>query len=219
MLYVCAGMTRSGSTWVYNAVRMLLEKAGCPDLAAGWIAEKEKLLTHRNAVVKTHAFDDGLAGGADVVLVSHRDLRDVVASLHRMFQMEVSVTTVRGAYLNYVKWAEIAAYDLHYEHLLTNKLSELRAIAAVLKLSPPTLENLPYETILREIDRQAYTAERATELGHDAVNLLHHGHITDGRHRSWENCVPGEIVASIEEEFRDWMVAKGYLAPPPGTGV
>ena len=86
MIYVCAGMYRSGSTWLHNAVRLILARAGAPGLAAGWIANKDFLLTHETSVVKVHAFEEDLAGreGA-IVLTSHRDLRDIMASLQRKF--------------------------------------------------------------------------------------------------------------------------------------
>jgi len=214
MIYVCAGITRSGSTWVYNAVRAILRNAGVPDLAAGWISEKEKILTHRNAVIKTHSFDADLAARSDVVVVSHRDLRDVAASMHRKYKVEFSIKPVRETFDDYIKWKKTAVYDLRYEQLLIDKAPELKKIAAVLKLPAPTLEGLPYELISKEIDGEKFTEQRSTAQRYDAVNLLHEGHFTDGRHGSWTNYVPAEIVAAIENEFRSWMVAEGYLVHP-----
>jgi hypothetical protein len=213
MIYLCAGMYRSGSTWLYNAVRGILQQAGAPDLATGWITEKESLLAHRNAVIKVHAFDASLAARADVILVSHRDLRDVAASLRRKFKTEFSTSTVHETFDDYMKWRESAAYDLRYEQLLTDKLFELKKIAAALKLPAEMLKQLRYETILSEIDAEKFTEQRSTALRYDAVNLLHDGHITDGRHGSWKNFVPDEIIAAIEKEFRGWMLTEGYLAP------
>jgi hypothetical protein len=52
-------MYRSGSTWLYNAVRLILQRAGTPDLAAGLISDRKKLLAHANTVIKVHGFDTG----------------------------------------------------------------------------------------------------------------------------------------------------------------
>jgi hypothetical protein len=218
MFYLCTGMYRSGSTWLYNAVRLTLEKAGAPDLAAGVIADKDKILAHRTALIKAHDFDAALAARADVILSSHRDLRDVIASLSRMFHTDFSTAALRQTFNDYVQWAQVADYDLHYERLLTDKLTELKAIAAVLRLPPQILEQLPYEAILEEITAQSMAAQtfkaRAfNERPYDPVTLLHDGHITDGRHGSWVNFVPVEIVASIERDFAEWLTAKGYLTP------
>src|SRR5262245_49638153 len=110
MIYVCAGMYRSGSTWLYNAVRLILAKAEVPGLAAGWIAEKDTLLKHKNPVVKTHAFDADLAAcETAVVLTSHRDLRDVLASLHRKFNTGFSLQPLRDAVESHGNWSRVAA--------------------------------------------------------------------------------------------------------------
>jgi hypothetical protein len=223
MIYLCAGMYRSGSTWLYNAVRGILKHAGAPDLAAGWITDKEELLKHRNVIIKLHSFDAGLAARADVVLVSHRDLRDVAASLQRKFQNGFSIKMMHETFDDYARWSQLAAYDLRYERLLTDKVSELKKIAAALKLPAPALRELPYETICREVDAEKFTAQRSTAEGHDAINLLHDGHVTNGRHGSWKNFVPDELITAIENEFRAWMSAEGYLvseqppAPAPGA--
>ena len=211
MIYVCAGMSRSGSTWVFNAVRLLLQRANVPDLAAGWITERANLLAHDNSVIKIHSFDVELAARADVVLTSHRDLRDVAASMQRKFKTGFSTKLIHETVADYVKWSKIAAYDLHYEDLLLDKLPELKKIAAALKLSSPTEAQFPYAAILKELDGQQFCENRSTAQRYDSINLLHDGHITDGRHGSWKNFVPNEVVTAIENEFQDWMIAKGYI--------
>jgi len=195
MIYVCAGMYRSGSTWLYNAARHILQHASAPDLAAGWITEKDAILGHQNALIKIHSYDPDLAARADVVLTSHRDLRDVAASMFRKFKLEFST----------------GPNDLHYERLLVSKMDELRKVAAVLKLPPAAVAALPLETILSEIEGEQFTEGRSTEQRFDAVNLMHENHVTDGRHGSWEGFVPDELIRAIEAEFANWMCEKGYL--------
>ncbi len=212
MIYVCTGMYRSGSTWLYNAARLVLQRAGVRDLGAGWVAEKAALLRHANALIKIHAYDPGLAARADVVLTSHRDLRDVAASLFRKFELDFSIDPIRETMRDYSRWAKIAAYDLHYERLLVDKLAALRGVAAALELPTPTVAALPLEEILSEIDRERFEEGRATAKRYDAVNLMHENHVTDGRHGSWEGLVPDEIIRAIEAEFADWMREWGYLA-------
>lgn len=199
---------------MFNAVRLLLKNAGVPDFASGYINEKEELLTHRTVLIKLHRFDPELAAKADVILNSHRDLRDVAASAHRQFQTEFSMEAVSRWVKSHVKWEQFAAYDLHYERLLVDRLSEVKKIAAVLKLPEQTLDQLPYEAILREIEAEKFARPVSESTPHDTVNLLHMGHITDGRHGSWKNFVPEAFIANIEKEFRGWMVGKGYLNSP-----
>ncbi|HZQ48273.1 MAG TPA: hypothetical protein VFC07_14750 [Verrucomicrobiae bacterium] len=205
-------MPRSGSTWVYNAVRLLLLNAGVPDLAAGWVEDKALLLAHDNPIIKVHSFDAELALRADVVLTSHRDLRDVAASLQRKFKTPFSTQLLHQMMADYGKWSQLAAYDLHYEDLLTDRAGELKKIACALKLPSSIVARFPYAEILKEVDGEQFSRGRSTALGHDSINLLHEGHITDGRHGSWKDFLPPEVVAAIENEFQGWMVAKRYIA-------
>lgn len=196
---------------MFNTVRLLLKYAGAPDIAGGYGSEREGVLTHRTAIVKIHPFEAELAAQADVILTSHRDLRDVAASMHRHYQREFSTASMNHWVRDHIRWAQCAAYDMHYERLLTDKLSEVKKIATFLKLPPKTLDQLPYEAILREIEGEKFVSPLSESTEYDTVNLLHRGHITDGRHGSWKNIVPEEFVATIEREFRGWMVNKGYL--------
>ena len=210
MIYVCAGMYRSGSTWLYNAVRLVLEEAGVVDLSAGWIAERSKILTHKNAVLKIHEFDAHLAVKENIVLTAHRDLRDIAASLQRKFK-NFSMETVRETVEWHAQWARVAVYDLRYENLLTDRMAELRKVAAHLRLPTAATEKLPYEAILQKLEGERFTEKRSTAQRFDAVNLLHDGHITDGRHGSWQGVLSEESTAAIESQYKEWLRARGYL--------
>jgi hypothetical protein len=214
MIYLCAGMPRSGSTWLFNAVRLLLKYAGAPDLAGGYVGQSEELLTHRTALIKLHPFHPELAARADVILTTHRDLRDVSASMQRHYQRGYSAADMNEWVRSQVRWSQVAAYDLHYENLLVDKLAEIKKIAAALKLPPATLDALPYETVAGEIDGEKFKRRFSESTAYDAVNLLHEGHITDGRHGSWEGVLSAPCLAAIEKEFRGWMTLRGYLASP-----
>jgi hypothetical protein len=211
VIYVCAGMYRSGSTWLYNAVRLILAHAGTPELAAGWITEKERLLRAANAVIKIHAFDAELVARPAIVLTSHRDLRDVAASLARKFGREFSLAPLRETVASHAQWARVAALDLRYEDLLADKKGPLERVAAALRLPDAALAALPFDAIAREVEGEKFEEGRATALRYDAVNLLHDGHVTDGRHGSWQTTLAPVAVAAIEREFRPWLAARGYL--------
>ena len=67
------------------------------------------------------------------------------------------------------------------------------------------------KTFLSEIEGEKFVKQFSKSTEYDAVNLLHKGHVTDGRHGSWDSVVPEEFVAAIEKEFGGWMAAYGYL--------
>ncbi|HEY3913750.1 MAG TPA: hypothetical protein VGN61_04615 [Verrucomicrobiae bacterium] len=211
MIYVCAGMYRSGSTWLYNAVRLILRDAKVPDLEAGWITDKEKLLNHKNSVIKTHNFEPDLANRKALVLTSHRDLRDIAGSLVRKFKSELPIKQLHETVESHAQWAPIAVYDLRYEDLLTDKPAQLRNLAQALQLPAATRAQLSYESISEAIDKEQFAEGRATSQRYDPVNLLHEGHITDGRHGSWKDTLPPQVVTTIEQEFGPWLAARNYI--------
>jgi len=212
MIYVCAGMYRSGSTWLFNAVRLILSSANVPGLAAGWITDKNSLLMHENSVVKIHSFDEDLAArNGTIVLTSHRDLRDIVASLNRKFKTGFSTSLLRETLEHHAQWSKFAMLDLRYEDLLEDRVLQVQRVAEVLQLPKSTLEQLSYGSLSAELDSERFCeTRRHSQLPHDLTNLLHDGHITDGRHGSWKGYVPDAIVKEIEDEFRFWLEARGY---------
>jgi hypothetical protein len=219
MIYICAGMPRSGSTWMFNVVRLLLKHAEAPDLAGGYVGQAEELLAHQTSIIKLHPFDFGLASRADVILTAHRDLRDVAASMKRHYEKDYSAPEMNEWVKSQVKWTQYAAYDMHYELLLVDRLAEVKKIAGTLRLAPTVLARLPYEAILNEIEGQKFTKKFSEASAYDAVNLLHEGHITDGRHGSWTGVLPEKDVAAIEREFRGWLTTRNYLDSPAATAV
>jgi len=213
MIYVCGGMYRSGSTWLYNSMRLTLEAAGVPDLAVGWITDKDAILRHKNSLVKIHEFSAELASPENVILTSHRDLRDVSASMHRKYNTRFELQPLRDTVGAHAQWARLASYDLHYENLHKDKLRELRGVAANMRLPEAVVAKLAYEDILQEIEQQKYSTDRSAGRHFDSVSLLHPGHFTDGRHGSWKKSVPADFVRAIEKEFGPWLTARGYPIP------
>jgi len=146
-----------------------------------------------------------------IVLTSHRDLRDVAASLGRKFARDFSLGPLRETVADHAQWARVAALDLRYEDLITDKKAALERVAGALQLTDDILSLLPFPAIARAIDGERFDERRATAERYDAVNLLHDGHFTDGRHGSWRRTLTWAEVAAIEREFRPWLAARGYL--------
>ena len=106
MRLVAAGLSRSGSTWQFNALRLLLRHA-----VRRWgnatgpvvvrsahghaIGEVQDALAHPYAVVKIHEYTPDVLLRVHAVLVTHRDLRDAWPPTWRRFRPLVSDDCVR----------------------------------------------------------------------------------------------------------------------------
>lgn len=77
-----AGHPRSGSTWQFNAIRLLLERVGT-DLHSCWIGDYRAGSDKPVHLVKVHAPED-LVVDPDLVFVTERDIAESLVSLARM---------------------------------------------------------------------------------------------------------------------------------------
>eukprot|EP00405_Crypthecodinium_cohnii_P037938 CAMPEP_0206548090 /NCGR_PEP_ID=MMETSP0325_2-20121206/13680_1 /ASSEMBLY_ACC=CAM_ASM_000347 /TAXON_ID=2866 /ORGANISM="Crypthecodinium cohnii, Strain Seligo" /LENGTH=731 /DNA_ID=CAMNT_0054047511 /DNA_START=445 /DNA_END=2637 /DNA_ORIENTATION=+ len=147
-LIVCAGAERTGSTWLYNAVRLLHRTAKVP-CDSYWLGElteanlSERLAGHPPVVVlvKTHEwhsqyqdlFARGVASRNCKVVLTHRDLRGVCASYRRL-KWEIGIPDAYVA--EHMQWKQRADLDVAFEDLVRNKgLSVLPKLASELGLS------------------------------------------------------------------------------------
>ena len=144
------GLSRSGSTWQYNAVKSMLEqyvrRRNLPAdeyevhgaHADGDAAAFDACLSSRICVLKTHIFVPRLVNQVDVILTSHRDVRDVVLSSMLMFGACFAPTgstrTQRShgvalRFQQYAHWAPYVCYDAIYERMKLNYTSEVQRLS------------------------------------------------------------------------------------------
>jgi hypothetical protein len=205
-LVLSAGMPRSGSTWLYNAARLLLQDtvADPADFSAGWIRDLAAKPATPLQLVKVHAYDRGLARRAAVVLYSYRDVRDAVASRARM----TGEAQVAGEATHYVKhdrrWRKVADYVMRYESMRADPDRALRDLAAA--LGAATVDTPKLRARLETLEQ----AESKRESGYDRQNLLHARHITHGGHGSWVGSLSPEVVAEIELRHHRWLRENDY---------
>ena len=216
MIVVVAGMNRSGSTWLYNAARALLTAWGRPPSVAGWIGDitLPADMSRRVALVKIHQYDIELAQRADLVLTSHRDLRDALASMARKFKLTPDIDLATFMLDEYLKWARHAAYDLRYESLLDEPARELDKLAMVMRPEGPLLDRRTLERIAVELADLPTRPVHPGSSGADRETLMHPGHVTDGSRGGWRATIDEQTAAEIDRRFAVWMRERGY---PPST--
>lgn len=172
-----AGVPRSGSTWVYNAVRLLCGKAGL-SCYAEWCKDYDPA-AHADFdihLVKLHDAKD-FTFPAHRILTSRRDLLERLASLLRMGWLKEDPASVQRAA---EQQAELAEYwsartdnETQYYDIREQPAEAVLEIAGVLEIacSRETAEAIGCELSGLQVPETADSSR-----GHDAATLLHPGH-------------------------------------------
>jgi hypothetical protein len=206
-IVLSAGMPRSGSTWLFNATRLLLRQRcrGDCDLSCGWIGDWTNLPRRAWMLLKVHDYDPTLARHARLILYSYRDVRDALASARRKFGTEPTLDLAQHWLAADRRWRKKAAFTLRYESMLADPARTLRELARTLHL--PLRDP---EALLGRLTALEFRHDRATDGGHDGETLLHPGHTTDGRHGTWLSWLNPDLLRQLEEEFSSWLRGNGY---------
>ena len=129
-------MPRSGSTWLFNAARLLLARSG-QSVRSAWVADYDPGAAPACAVhlVKLH-WPEQLVFPSDLVLTTRRDIADCVASLVRMGWVGDDPAAIRAAALRqqivYRHWQERSRLEVLYRDILGAPAGEVQRIAACL---------------------------------------------------------------------------------------
>ena len=133
-LIISAGMPRSGSTWLYNATRLVLLSSPefKDDLACGWIDDRNNLAESKNTLIKIHEFDKRLSEQAYYTIYSYRDVRDSLASINRKFGRLPSLDAATHLIKMHDKWTRVADIIVPYEKILSSKKEIITDLAQAL---------------------------------------------------------------------------------------
>jgi hypothetical protein len=216
-LVLCAGIPRSGSTWLYNAARLACaaEPGGAH---AAWVDDYDASAPDAWHVVKLHDPHATLETRATVVLTSRRDLRDIAASARRRawFDDEAQILAFLDRVVaQHAHWAPRAALDLDYRWI---ERDAPRAAAAVLAALGLVGVDAVDERATRLAARiEAANAPERGAAGYDPVTLLHPEHRLSGRSGAYAEVLPPSLVSAIEERFGAWLSRHGEDAPGAET--
>lgn len=220
VLILAAGMPRSGSTWLYNAVRLLLaaRPGVAGDLGCGWIADWDTIPHRKYLLVKLHNYDVGAVVMSRAVFYSYRDVRDAIASQKRRFGGTPDMLWADMYIHQHELWMQQACYAMKYENLLEDQAGVVADILSVLdsnELLPPSPATRPDPSaIARELRRLAEHPAPDESRGYDRTTLYHPSHITDGRTGSWVGWLDADLVIRISEKYGWWLEKYGYPTGP-----
>lgn len=207
-IILSAGMPRSGSTWLFNAVRLLLLKTGY-SIIAKWIDDfnESDLSGVDIGLIKIHEFDSDWISRADFIVYSYRDIRDAIASAERKFSRKPSLEYAKHLVENDYKWKKITHFVLKYESLLVEKESIIKDLSKTLNIA---VNEHRIKNILDELDRISYYDPGSKNDKYHLVNLLHTNHITNGAYGTWKNQLDEHLIFNIEKHCYQWFEDFGY---------
>lgn len=170
-LIVIAGIKRSGSTWVYNVVRLLCESVSNDISVSGQDYDLENIAEYY--IVKVHPFFRDLAEKADHIFTSDRPDKRIQESLNRAFGDETTLDRVRRMRKKLNVWNEYADYCVPFQSIYGQPLRVVQHIATVLGIQAN------YKKILSDVNH----VKPPTNQKRDPVTFLFQNHITiEGQH-------------------------------------
>jgi len=207
VLILAAGMERSASTWLYNAARLLISNS--PELALhfsyGWIGDWNQIPKKNIMLIKVHDFNKPLVDKSKCILYSYRDIRDVIASCQRKFNMTPSLELADNLVVKHENWMKVADFIMRYETMLHKKEDIVADLARLFGFA-----NVDPAEIIESIDGLNYKSEGDKNNMYNMTNLYHDGHITDGRHGSWKGLIDDNLIHQIEQKHQNWFKKHGY---------
>lgn len=220
MLVVCNGMRGSGSTFLYNVTRKLLEDR-LNGTALGFVSPSSlnvlypHLKPTSKCAAKTHDFlpnDNTWLNHGLKLIYSHRDPRDAVLSLLRRANpdetMLVKQLEFEQKIYNFVS-KDPRTLCLRYERFFADPKLAINQIAGLLRqrLTTAELDDIAAET---SIDAALKTMPK-TKGKVDSTSLLHAEHISGSKGQSvWRSHKNYGIIKYITKTHKDWIMQMGY---------
>ncbi len=202
------GMLRSGSTWLYNAMRIILEKNIPEDkLAVGWMGYLKEEDYKETTLLKIHSHKRFIRFFANQTFYSYRDIRDVIASRRRIWGTGVSARFVKHLMKQARHLESRAVYVMRYEDMIVddNKMGILQEIEKALGYTGTDLQS-----VLDELNGLTCPKTLPAGQAHDNKTLLHENHITNGRAMSFEEDLTPDEIKLIQDVDPEWFTSRGY---------
>ena len=172
---VIGGLKRSGSTWQYNLVRVILTELGRSVAVHGGLRNLGQYQgSHDDLLIKSHFHSERAERIADLVFTSFRPVDQVRASLERFGGRPVSMEELDRLCTHFELWDRVASYRMEYEMMLTDPVQVVRDTLSV--LSANTLDPSDILATMRSL-------VPPDGMHQDPVTLYFGNHITTSENR------------------------------------
>ena len=173
---IIAGMRRSGSTWQYNAMRIMLTNVAADKVYTPSSDVYEDYDDYEPSswhLIKTHYFDQRWLGPNTYVFVTVRSWHDAMLSYRRFKHVMPRASIIRSWRQHAAAWQAVAVYTLAFERLARDPWDGLLDEMATVLHIRPNLERCSRE--LRHVKPPPMTKAARQ----DPVTLLFPNHRTE----------------------------------------
>jgi len=174
-LIIIAGIKRSGSTWVYNAVRLCLEHAGYSVHIAGDGQYYQKDCKADYQIIKVHPFHQWMADEADFVFTSDRDDDGIRASWQKFDGRMLSDGLLEKWNRWLRSWNEYSCREMCYEDFIEDGPFD-EVFTIWWHLFPKRRDEA--DTTASKVVNKLNAIKPPTDKDYDPVTLLFSNHIT-----------------------------------------
>ena len=143
-MIIVAGFHRSGSTWLYNCVR---------------------LLAPNHKVIKEHRYNYGMATSAHYVFTSTRNIVDIKKSWKQFKNEDLDDWKLNKWVQHQIYWNKHTSYLMEFERMVNKPHVVIREIAQILNADPAGI----YEK-LQEIQPPEIGQDPETLLFHNHIS-------------------------------------------------
>ena len=197
-----AGIPRSGSTLLYNIIRIILEKEFKKDLSYFWIDDIHKESINRINLIKTHHLNKIDILRSYQTFYTFRDIRDVLVSRLKMFDKAPTIEIVRYHIRLHQIVENMGCHTFRYETMIKDLQATIHNVANILEIeiNPSKVKaKLPHPQ-----------KSKAPQKGHDDKTLLHKNHTTGTKPFEWKEVLPQKLQDQIHKEFDWWFEENDY---------
>jgi hypothetical protein len=201
-----AGMRHSGSTALFNIIRLALERNEM-NFVAGYsekiVVDELDFNQTELALLKTHELRDDILQRATFIFTTKRDLRNTVASaVRRKFPTleKVGGATEYAKYNRsiYEQWSNKSNFEFCYEEFITQPLSVIQKVLSVIGLHKVDSVSIYNQLMNLPTDQYSKT-------------LLSPIHITDpARERNYLDTLTDKEIQVIDSQHAGWLQQNGY---------
>ncbi len=207
MNIVAAGIPRSGSTRLYNIIRLgMLQFFDKDQINAGWINSYSHKDGKHN-IVKVHDYDPMWLDYGKHIFTTKRDIRYIASSAYehkpydRFTKPEQLVASMHNVLKTYNLWKGVSDYEVVYEDFPTKKEEIVRDIFKVI--------GLPVN-VSKVLDELSKIGNSKNHFNEDGESLMHIQHFSPNTHLNYRDRLPPDFVELIDRTFSCWVVENGY---------